>query len=87
MRVPLLLRRVEPDFVQSGDMTLQIIGRKFARGPEELSPVFTFGPDDGKVDMRIENREARLTFASNTTNGNFEMGRIMITAEYGDERP
>jgi hypothetical protein len=81
------LRRVEPDFVQGEDMTLQIIGRKFARGTEELSPVFTFGPNDGKIDMRIENREARLTFASNTTNGNFEMGRIMITAEYGDERP
>jgi hypothetical protein len=81
------LRRVEPDFVQTGDMTLQIIGRKFARGPEELSPVFTFGPDEGKVDMRIENRESRLVFSSNTADGNFEMGRIMITAEYGDERP
>jgi hypothetical protein len=81
------LRRIEPDFVQTGDMTLQVIGRKFARGPEEYSPVFTFGPNDGKVDMRIENRESRIMFSSNTVNGNFEMGRIMITAEYGDERP
>jgi hypothetical protein len=81
------LRRVEPDFVQTGDMTLQVVGRKFARGPEEYSPIFTFGPNDGKVDMRVENRESRLIFSSNSTNGNFEMGRIMITAEYGDERP
>lgn len=81
------LRRVEPDFVQSGDMTLQVVGRKFARGPEEYSQVFTFGPNDGKVDMRVENRESRLVFGSNSLNGNFEMGRIMITAEYGDERP
>jgi len=81
------LRRIEPDFVQTGDMTLQIVGRKFARGSEEYSPVFTFGPNDGKIDMRVENREARLQFSSNTVNGNFEMGRIMITAEYGDERP
>jgi hypothetical protein len=81
------LRRVEPDFLQTGDMTLQVVGRGFARGAESYSDVFTFGPNDGKVDMRVENRESRLLFASNTINGNFEMGRIMITAEYGDERP
>jgi len=81
------LRRIEPDFLQTGDMTVQVIGRKFARGAESLSPVFTFGPDEGKVDMRIENRESRLQFTSNTVNGNYEMGRILITAEYGDERP
>jgi hypothetical protein len=81
------LRRIEPDFLQEGDMTLQVIGRKFARGEEQLSPVFTFSPDDGKVDLRIENRESRIKFESNTINGNFEMGRVLITAEYGDERP
>jgi hypothetical protein len=68
-------------------MTLQIIGRKFARGEEAQSPVFTFGPNDGKVDLRIENRESRIVFNSNVVNGNFEMGRILITAEFGDERP
>jgi hypothetical protein len=81
------LRRIEPDFLQTGDMTLQVIGRKFARGEEALSPVFTFGPNDGKVDLRIENRESRLKFESNTVGGNFEMGRILVTAEHGDERP
>lgn len=81
------LRRIEPDFLQTGDMTLQVIGRKFARGEEALSDVFTFGPDDGKVDLRIENRESRLKFESNTVGGNFEMGRILVTAEHGDERP
>ena len=81
------LRRIEPDFLQTGDMTLQILGRKFARGETTLSPLFTFGPDTGKVDLRIENRESRIQFTSNVVNGNFEMGRIMITAEYGDERP
>lgn len=81
------LRRVEPDFVQGGEMTLQIIGSKFARGEEALSPVFTFGEEDGKVDLRIENREARIKFGSNTLDGNYEMGRILVTAELGDERP
>jgi hypothetical protein len=81
------LRRVEPDFAQTGNMTLQVIGRKFARGDQELSPVFTFGPNEGKVDLRIENRESKLKFESNVAGGDYQMGRILITAEYGDERP
>ncbi len=82
------LRRIEPDFVQSGDMTLNIIGRKFASGvSEEISGPFTFDEYTPKIDLRVEHRETRLQFESNTINGNYEMGRILITAEYGDERP
>ena len=81
------LTRIEPDFVQNGDMTLNILGRKFARGDVENNGPYTFSPDTGKIDLRIEHREIRLQFASNTLNGNYEMGRIMITAEFGDQRP
>jgi hypothetical protein len=81
------LRRVEPDFLQSGDMSLQVVGSKFARGEQSLSDVFSFSPTDGKIDLRNENREARLKFVSNVVGGDYQMGRILITAEYGDERP
>jgi hypothetical protein len=81
------LRRVEPDFVQSGVIGMTILGRKFARGETETSGPFYFDPDTGKIDLRVEYREVRLKFESNVLDGNFEMGRILITAEYGDERP
>jgi hypothetical protein len=82
------LRRIEPDFVQVGDMTLNILGRKFAAGEnQETSGPFAFGQDTPKIDLRVEHRETRLQFESNTINGNYEMGRILITAEFGDERP
>ena len=81
------LRRVEPDFVQSGPMTMTIYGRKFARGPEEDSGPYVFTADTEKIDLRVEHREVRLEFESNTIDGNYEMGRLLITAEYGDERP
>jgi len=81
------LTRIEPDFVQSGDMTLTVLGKKFARGDLESDGPFTFGPDNGKVDLRIEHRETRLKFESNTIGGDFEMGRVLITAEFGDTRP
>jgi len=81
------LRRIEPDFVQAGTMALTILGRKFARGVAETSGPFYFDPDTGKIDLRVEHREVRLKFESNELDGNFEMGRLLITAEYGDERP
>lgn len=81
------LRRVEPDFVQTGIMGMTILGRKFARGEVENSGPFYFDPDTGKIDLRVEHREIRLKFESNVLDGNFEMGRLLITAEYGDERP
>lgn len=83
------LRRVEPNFLQSGDMTMTVLGRKFANGAAyiENSGPFTFSPQTGKIDMRVEHRLVRLKFESNTIDGNFEMGRLVITAEFGDERP
>lgn len=83
------LRRIEPNFLQSGEMSLTILGRKFANGQAnvENSGPFFFNPQDGKIDMRVEHRLVRLKFESNTIDGNFEMGRLVITAEFGDERP
>jgi hypothetical protein len=82
------LRRFEPDFLQSGTMYLTIIGRKFAGGPnEEDSGPYAFTPDTDKIDLRVEYRLLRLLFESNEIDGNFEMGKNLITAEFGDERP
>jgi hypothetical protein len=81
------LRRIEPDFVQNGTMTLNILGNKFARGDTETSGPFYFEPETGKIDMRVEYREIKLKFESDVIDGNYEMGRLLITSEYGDERP
>lgn len=82
------LRRVEPNFLQSGIMSLTILGRKFAGGQyEEDSGPYYFTQDTGKIDLRVEHRLVRLKFASNDIDGNYEMGRNLITAEFGDERP
>lgn len=82
------LRRVEPNFLQAGTMSMTILGRKFASGPfEENSGPYYFDPDTGKIDLRVEHRLVRLQFVSNTINGNYEMGRNLITCEFGDERP
>jgi len=85
------IRRVEPNFLQSGEMSMTILGRKFASGSMQLdeqdSGPYFFNPDTGKIDLRVEHRLIQLKFESNVLDGNYEMGKLIITAEYGDERP
>jgi hypothetical protein len=81
------ITRIEPDFNQVGDMSIVIVGRPFAQSPTVETEEFVFGENDGKVDMRVEHRLINLRWKSNTIDGDYEAGRIMITAEMGDERP
>jgi hypothetical protein len=83
----LRLERVEPDFIQSGDMTLVITGRPFAQSEDVDSDPYTFGPNTGKVDMREQRREIRLRFRSNTVGGNYQLGKLLLSAAIGDVRP
>ena len=81
------IRRFEPDFLQNGEMQMTVLGRKFANTDPEVSGPYTFTDQTGKIDLRVEHRLIKLKFESNTIDGNYEMGRNMITAEFGDERP
>jgi hypothetical protein len=83
----LRLERVEPDFIQSGDMTLVVTGRPFAQSEDVDSDPYTFGPNTGKVDMREQRREIRLRFRSNTVGGNYQLGKLLLSATIGDVRP
>jgi len=81
------ITRVEPDFIMKGDMTLQVLGRKFAQSPEILSKEYTFSGDTGKIDLREQAREFRLKFESNVLGGFFEGGKTLVHTELGDVRP
>jgi hypothetical protein len=81
------LERVEPDFLQSGEMTLVVTGRPFAQGGDSESAEYVFGPDTGKVDMREQRRELRLIFRSNVAGGNYQLGKVLLNATIGDVRP
>jgi hypothetical protein len=83
----LRLERVEPDFIQSGDMTLQVTGPAFAQGPDKVSDPYIFGPNTGKIDMREQRRELRLRFTSDVAGGNYQLGRVLLSADIGDVRP
>jgi hypothetical protein len=80
------LERVEPDFLQDGNMTLYIIGRPYAQEADKVSDPYVFSPTTGKIDMREQRRELRLKFVSNEAGGNYQMGRVLLNANIGDVR-
>lgn len=80
---------LEPDFVQSGDMTVQVIGRANARSPEVETEQHTIvqtpqTPQEQVVYFKTQRRELRFKFASNTVGGDYQMGLILAHIQPGD---
>jgi hypothetical protein len=80
------IERIEPDFVQSGAMEVIVTGNGYAEDVPDPSDPYTFNPDTLKVDMKEQRREMRLIFRSNTQNGNYFMGRVLLSIDAGDVR-
>lgn len=85
---------VEPDLVQSGDMTITVVGRANARSPDTESVSVTFpeapnGTDvteDQVIEFSYERRLLRFTMESNTAGGDFYLGKTMAHIEPTDGR-
>lgn len=78
--------RVEPDFVQNEQMYLVVTGKGYADDVDQPSDPYYFDPDTLKVDMREQRREMRMRFGSNTYNGNYYMGKVLLSLDTGDVR-
>ena len=80
------LERIEPDFVQTGEMNLYVTGKGYADDVDITTGPYTFQPNELKIDLREQRREMRLRFESNTYDGNYETGNVLLSADIGDER-
>jgi hypothetical protein len=80
------LERLEPDFLQIGDMELYITGRPYAQVEDVTAGPYTFLPGTGKIDLREQRRELRLKFRSDVQGGDYQMGRVIVSADFGDVR-
>lgn len=80
------LERVEPDFLQTGNMSCYVIGRPYAQAADVTSAPYTFNASTTKIDMREQRREIRLKFESNVFGGNYQMGRVLLSVDAGDVR-
>jgi hypothetical protein len=80
---------IEPDFVQSGDMTVEVRGRANARAPEVNGPAKTFvetpqTPQEQVVYFKEQRRELRFRFTSNCVGGDYQMGLVLAHLQPGD---
>ena len=83
------MEMLEPDFVQSEDMTVQILGRANAKSVEVDGPLKTIyanpsTPYEQVVMFKEQRRQLRLKFESNAINGDYQMGQCVIHIEEGD---
>jgi hypothetical protein len=82
----LRLERVEPDFIMTGNMKLYITGRPYAQAEDETSSPYIFGPNTKKIDMKEQRRELRIKCESDEAGGNYQLGRLLLSATFGDVR-
>ena len=80
---------LEPDFVQSGDMTVAVHGRANARSPEvETEPMMfpetASTPQEQVVFFKTQRRQLRFRFESNTLGGDYQMGLVLAHVQSGD---
>lgn len=80
------LQRVEPDLIQTGPMTLTVIGRRYPRDDDSESDPFPMPETNGdpedinplRLDLTQNYRLIRLRFQSDVLNGFYEMGNIVL---------
>jgi hypothetical protein len=87
----LRVARIEPDFVQTGDLQVQIVGNANARSPNVSSDIRTFpdtatGAGDQTVMFKTSRRQLRFRFSSNTLGGDFFMGKCIAQVEPVEQR-
>lgn len=80
------LTKFEPDFLSAGEMTLEVLGRKYAQSDAEAPGVYTFSQDTDYLATREQRRLMSLRVRSNVAGGWYEGGRNLMTIEPGDER-
>jgi hypothetical protein len=80
------IERIEPDFIQNGTMNVYVTGKGYANDADITSLPYAFTTDTLKIDMREQRRELRLKFESNCQNGDYQMGRVLISVDGGDVR-
>lgn len=80
------IERVEPNFIQTGNLDLYIIGRPYPDQPDQITGPYTFNPGTSKIDMKEQRRLLRLKFVSNQVDGDYEAGKILVDADIGDVR-
>ena len=77
---------VEPDFLLNGTITMNVVGENSANGLTKESKDYVIDSKVSRINMREQFRIIRMRFTSDCLNGDFEMGKIILNVEPGDQK-
>ena len=81
MNKELQVVEIEPDFVQTGDMTVTVVGNANSRAVTVENDPVTFSDDpearNTTVNVKQTRRQMRFRFESNTAGGDYKAGKIL----------
>jgi len=81
------INRIEPDFVQSGKISLTINAREYAGSNQTEIANTEFDENSEKIDLRCQGREVTMEVRSNVVGGFYELGNTLLDITIGDVRP
>jgi hypothetical protein len=67
-------------------MDLYIVGRPYPQQPDKVSGPYTFDGSTSKIDMKEQRRVLQLKFVSDIVGGDYQTGKIIVNADFGDVR-
>jgi len=72
------------DFLQTGNMTLQIVGQDYPQSSSSnVGDPFTIPQESPKIDIRLQQRLMRIRITSNEAGGFYYMGRPLLKIRRG----
>lgn len=83
----MITRKFEPDIIQRGDITVEVLTYKYPKSDPVVSQKFTLTENDVQVDLSNQGRYVSYRFTSNTLGGFYQMGKNQINYQLGAVRP
>jgi hypothetical protein len=87
VNLEMILRKMEVDVNQMGDMQIQIITYNFPKSDPYESQIYTLTASQKQIDLNIQGRYVSFKFISNDMNGFFQMGKNQVNYQLGGARP
>lgn len=78
--------KLEPDFIQNGNVVMNLMTQKTAKSPVVVSRDYVIEPATEMITAREQGRIMRLRFSNDSLNGDYEMGKLLIDTEQGDQK-
>jgi len=82
------VKRIEPDFKQTGNMKVTFVRRRYARSQPDENVSFIFNSTTERLDTTgAQGRLVNLRFESDSVDGFYEMGKLLLQVTREDQTP